>query len=55
MMTKKEILETFKSLARSQGSYGRLLEQIKDNDEALTYLEEQNFKDSVDLVMFIEG
>lgn len=41
-------------LACSQGFYGRLYEQIKDNDEALSYLEEQNFKDPIDLILFLE-
>ena len=55
MMSGKEILDTIKSLAQSQGFYGRLLEQIQDNDEALEYLEQQNFKDSLDLILFLEG
>ena len=41
-------------LAYSQGFYGRLYEQIKDDDEALSYLEEQNFKDPIDLILFLE-
>ncbi len=52
MMNKNQILNTIKSLARSQGFYGRMLNNI--TDEGLDYLEEQNFKDPVDLVMFIE-
>ena len=52
-MNRDEILNTFRSLARSQGSYGRLLDNL--TDEALDYLEEQNFTDTLDLIMFIEG
>ncbi|HHX67174.1 MAG TPA: hypothetical protein GX708_03840 [Gallicola sp.] len=61
-MTRNEILETFKQLAQGQGFYGRLLaslEELKETDskqyeETMQHLEEQNFKDSVDLVMYIE-
>jgi hypothetical protein len=42
-------------LSHSQGFYGRLLEQVEGNDEALNYLAEQNFKEPVDLIMFLEG
>ena len=52
-MNKDEILNTIKSLAKSQGFYGRLLEQL--NNETLEYLEEQGFKDPVDLILFLEG
>lgn len=54
-MKSDEILNIIKSLAQNQGFYGRLLEQIQDNEEALEYLEQQNFKDSVDLILFLEG
>lgn len=54
-MNKKEIMEAIKSLAHSQGYYGRLYEELKENPEALEFLEEQNFKDSLDMVMFLEG
>lgn len=52
-MKRDKILETFKSLAKSQGFYGRLLDNI--TEEELDYLEEQKFKDAVDLILFIEG
>ena len=52
-MNRDEIINTFRSLARSQGSYGRLLDNM--TDEALDYLEEQNFTDPVDMILFIEG
>lgn len=54
-MTRKEIMEAIKSLAHSQGYYGRLYEELKDNDEAIEFLEKQNFKDSLEMVMFLEG
>lgn len=54
-MDKKEIMETVKELARSQGFYCRLYETLKTNPEALDFLAKQNFKDSVDMIMFLEG
>lgn len=54
-MTKEEIISAVKNLAMSQGSYGRLLEQLENNEEALDYLAEQNFSDVVDMVMFLES
>ena len=59
-MKREEIMETIKSLAGSQGFYGRLygdlMELDEDEyDEVMTKLESQNFKDGVDLVMFIEN
>ena len=51
-MNKDQILKTIKDLAKSQGLYGRILRDM--NDEVLEYLEEQNFKDPLDLVLFIE-
>lgn len=59
-MNRKQILDAFRSLSRSQGFYGRLLEQIDSVDEEtrdafLSDLESRNFRDVVDLVMWIEG
>jgi len=54
-MTKEEILASVRSLAMSQGFYGRLLEQLENNDEMLDYLEQQNFKDVLDLIFFVES
>ncbi len=59
-MNREQILSTFRSLAMSQGFYGRLLEQIDSVDEEtrdnfLSHLESMNFGDPVDLVMYIEG
>lgn len=58
-MKREEIMETIKSLASSQGLYSRLYRDLMEldedeYDEVMTELESQNFKDGVDLVMFIE-
>lgn len=53
-MTKGEIYNAIRSLASSQGFYGRLLQQIEDRPEILDILEEQNFNDVIDLIMYIE-
>lgn len=58
-MNKQEILNSIKSLASSQGFYGRLYEQLTDESEDserfLSELEAQNFKDSVDLILYLES
>ena len=59
-MEREEIMEKIKSLASSQGLYGRLYRDLMelsedDYNEVMTKLESQNFKDGVDLVMFIES
>lgn len=58
-MKKEEILSAIRSLAASQGFYGKLLmlltSEEPDSIAYLDYLEEQNFKDCVDLVMFLES
>ena len=59
-MNRDEIREVFKQLAMSQGFYGRLLRQIDEADEEAREnfwkdLEDQNFKDSVDVILYIEG
>ena len=55
----KDILEGIKSLANSQGFYGRLYESIMENEEKKEQfkeiVEEQNFNDMVDFVMWLEG
>ena len=60
MMKKNEIMKTFKSLAQSQGYYGRIVDELESMSESngnmyLEGLEKQNFKDAVDLVMFMES
>lgn len=54
-MTAHDIMEEVKSLARSQGFYCRLYMTLKENPEALDFLAKQNFKDSLDMVMFLEA
>lgn len=54
-MTREEILENIKMLARSQGYYGRLLRAIEEDESILDRLEEQNFNDVVDMVLFLES
>lgn len=57
-----EIIDVIKELAKSQGFYGRILrsiEEIYETDydyweEYMNYLEKQNFKNSLDVVMFFE-
>ena len=55
-------MDTIKMLASSQGFYSRMysnLCEMRDNDpdefdRNMTILEEQNFGDAVDMVMFFE-
>lgn len=59
-MKREEIIATIKSLASSQGLYSRLYRDLMEldedeYDEVMTELESQNFKDGVDLIMFIES
>jgi hypothetical protein len=54
-MNKKQILDVIKSLAKSQGFYGRLLEHINDGPSYLDFLEKQNFVDVVDFVLYMES
>lgn len=57
-MNREEILQTFKSLAQSQGDYGILLEALETSEDKgdafLTHLEEQNFADPFELIMYLE-
>lgn len=58
----EQIMAAIRSLAQSQGYYGRLyneLWEMQTNDpdkweEVKNTLEKQNFKDSLDMVMFFE-
>lgn len=58
-MKREQILNVFKSLAMSQGFYGRLLRDIRENEEwgedFLTALEERNFGSELDLILAIES
>lgn len=57
------IREAIKQPAKGQGSYGRLdarLDELQAEDpdkydEVMQELDAQNFKDIVDLVMYLEG
>lgn len=58
-LDRNDIMSLFESLAGSQGFYGRLVRAIKDADENAREefwknLESKKFKDSVDVVMFME-
>lgn len=57
-MTKQAIKENISMLAQSQGFYGRLLNQIEEDESVLDYLYEQSvqegWKDAVDMVLAIE-
>lgn len=55
-MNKEQILDAIRTLAKSQGFYGQLLDQIYDDEteEILDELESHNFKDIIDLILFIE-
>lgn len=58
----EQIMAAIRSLAQSQGYYGRLyneLQEMQTNDpdkweEVKTTLEAQNFSDSLDMVMYFE-
>ena len=59
-MKREEILQVFAMLAQSQGFYGRLIQSIMSadedrRDEFLYNLEQQNFTDAVQLVMYLES
>lgn len=58
-MNEEQILNAIKELAQSQGFYGRLYRDLTDGSKQaeiiLNTLVEQNFKDKVDLVLYIEG
>ena len=54
-MTREEILGAIKDLAKSQGYYDRLLRAIEEDETILDTLEEQNFNDVVDMVLYLES
>ena len=57
-MDREKILDAVRMLARSQGFYGRLYEFLTSGtDEAENMLQEmeaQNFKDTLDMVLWLE-
>lgn len=59
-MNRTEIEQLFRTLAMSQGAYGRLLASIynlpaEEQEEFWAGLEAQNFSDMIDVIMYIEG
>ena len=61
-MDREQIMQVIRRLAKSQGFYSRMLEFIiylqEDSVDSLeaffTELEEQNFKDELDLILYFE-
>lgn len=51
---KEKYLGWIIELAHSQGFYGRLLEQLKNNPIAMEMLLENDFKDAVDMILWLE-
>lgn len=58
-MNKHQILTAIYNLASSKGSYGSLYNRLTDGSESsekiLSVMEEQNFNDVVDMVMWLES
>ena len=54
-MNKQEILNIVKNLARSQGFYGSLYEELINNPDYLEVLSKLNIRDEVDLILYLEG
>jgi endogenous inhibitor of DNA gyrase (YacG/DUF329 family) len=58
-MTKDQCMQAIQELAKSQGFYQRLLDDLMDDAEhrdlVLNDLEEQHFKDIVDMVLWLES
>ena len=55
IMNKQEIMEVIEALAHSQSYYARLYDILKEHPEALEFLEKQNFKKPIDIIMFLEN
>ena len=53
-MNKEQILDAVAELACSQGFYGRLLRDLRENPDYLDYLEQQHFSDTLDMILFLE-
>ena len=58
-MNKEQILDAIRSLAASQGFYGRLYDALTNGteqaDEFLATMEKQNFGGMFDMVMWLES
>lgn len=58
MLSGEQALNLIKDLSYSQGCYGRLLRQLEENDKIEDFkqwVEEQQFTDTLDLIMTLEG
>lgn len=53
-MNAEQILDFIRTMAMSQGFYGRLLRDIQQDSSILDELVSQNFKDTMDLLFFLE-
>lgn len=56
-MSRYQIKSTLESLATSQGFYGRLLNSIESSpysEEIWAQLENANFQDDIDIILFFE-
>ena len=59
IMKAKDVINVIEELSYSQGFYGRLLRDIKglnaeDFREFCRVMEEQNFQDNLDVILFFE-
>lgn len=54
-MNAEEILKVIRTLAMSQGFYGRLLRDIQQDSSILDELVKMNFNNSLDMVLWLEG
>lgn len=58
-MTKQDIKNNIAMLAKSQGFYGRMLNQIEEDESVLDYLHDKSiqecWKDAVDMILSIES
>ena len=61
-MDREQLMQVIRSLAKSQGFYGRLLHGIQElqksdpegADRLLSVLEAQKFKDALDVILYFE-
>lgn len=57
-ITGEQALDLIKSLACSQGCWGRMLRDLEENDEIEDFkkwVEKQKFTDDLDLIIRLEG
>lgn len=53
-MNAEQILDFIRTLAMSQGFYGRLLARIQEDSTILDMLVNQHFSEPMDLIFFLE-